>query len=261
MKSLLQGINIYLDAAGPAGLMRAVQGKITGSVTNVRVKRKDCRHPFTLRIPTSDVPTCWQVFVHKEYNFEVGSPPEIIVDAGANIGLASIYFANRFPDSTIIAIEPEQSNFELLEKNVAPYGNIHPLQAALWNRNEDIDLLDPGLGKWGFMTGSGDIADQLPASARHRVRGMTVDRIMRDFSLERIDILKIDIEGAEREVFSDTSSWIDKVDGIIVELHEHMKKGCEQSFEQGVRGFGERWFQGENVCLTRGRYIRSPAKP
>ena len=257
--SSLQGVEIYLRAAGPIGLIQAVKGKLTNSTSRVTVSRNGIRHPFRLRVPTSDVPTCWQVFVHKEYDFSVSRQPEFILDAGANIGLASISFANRFPDAIIVAIEPEQSNFEILLENTAPYANIHAVQAALWNRNEEIDLLDPGLGKWGFMTGSGDVADQLPASAHHRVQGMTIDRIMRDFKFERIDILKVDIEGAEREVFSDTTAWIDKVDGIIVELHEHMKKGCEQSFEQGARGFKHRWLQGENVYLTRGKYITAPS--
>ena len=86
-------------------------------------------------------------------DFEVEKPPRTLVDAGANIGLASLYFANRFPSANIIAIEPEQSNFDLLRKNVAPYETITPIRAALWHENGIIKLVDPErLGKWGFMT-------------------------------------------------------------------------------------------------------------
>jgi FkbM family methyltransferase len=257
-RSSIQGAQIYLSAAGPAGLIGAIHGKLTNSITSIKVTRKDCRHPFCLRVPTSDVATCWQIFVHKEYDFLVAEQPQVIVDAGANIGLASISFANRFPQALILAIEPESSNFEMLLLNTEPYPNIRPLQAALWNRNEEIDLLDPGLGKWGFMTGAGDVADQLPATFRHRVRGITIEQVMCEFALAKIDILKLDIEGAEREVFSDTSSWIGKVDAIIVELHERMKIGCEQSFARGARGFRDRWTQGENIYLSRGHYILAP---
>ena len=66
-----------------------------------------------------------------------------------------------------------------------------------------------------------------------------------------IDILKIDIEGAEKEVFSDTSAWIEKVDSIIIELHERMKPGCISSFYAGSRGFNKEWRQGENIYLSR----------
>ncbi len=105
-----------------------------------------------MRLNTSDFPTFDQVFIQQEYDFDISRAPKVIVDAGANIGLASIYFANKYPDAKIIAIEPEQSNFKLLEMNVSPYPNVIPVQAALWNKNEDINLIDPGLGKWGFMT-------------------------------------------------------------------------------------------------------------
>ena len=72
------------------------------------------------------------------------------MDAGANIGLASILFANRFPQAKIFAIEPEHDNFNLLADNVCTYDNIVPLHAALWGENATIHLTDPGDGAWGF---------------------------------------------------------------------------------------------------------------
>jgi FkbM family methyltransferase len=204
-----------------------------------------------MRLNTSDFPTFDQVFIQQEYDFDISRAPKVIVDAGANIGLASIYFANKYPDAKIIAIEPEQSNFKLLEMNVSPYPNVIPVQAALWNKNEDINLIDPGLGKWGFMTEIKNASDELSSNACHTVEAMTIDKIMQNFNLEKIDILKIDIEGAEREVFNDSSSWIDRVDSLIVELHERMKAGCNRSFYNGSNGFIYEWTQGENVYLSR----------
>jgi len=84
----------------------------------------------------------------------------------------------------------------------------------------------------------------------HAVAAMTVDRIMRDYALEKIDILKVDIEGAEREVFSCTSAWLDKVDAIIIELHDRMKAGCSRSFYHGTSGFDNEWRRGENVYVS-----------
>ena len=79
-----------------------------------------------------------------------------------------------------------------------------------------------------------------------------------DIILDHVDFLKIDIEGAEREVFSDTSSWIEKVDSIIIELHEHLKAGCNRSFFCGSNGFDNEWLQGENVYLSRNNSITRP---
>ena len=255
VRDALQGLGIYLAAAGPAGLARAVEGKLLNRVRPVRITRSDCEHPFELRIPTSDVSTCWQVFVNGEYDFDVRSPPAVIVDAGANIGLASILFANRFPQARIIAIEAERNNFELLKKNVAPYSRITPLHAALWNHNGSVDVMDPGLGNWGFMTGTHAAPGEQGMAARHAVPSFTVDRLMADHSIDRIDILKMDIEGAELEVLADASAWIDRVDGLIVELHEHMKPGCIASYESVAAGFPAAWAKGENYYLSRERCL------
>ena len=79
---------------------------------------------------------------------------------------------------------------------------------------------------------------------------------MRDFGLAHIDILKVDIEGAEKEVFSDTSKWIDRVGSLIVETHDHMKPGCSQSVHSATRGFHHEWRRGENLYLSREHRIR-----
>ena len=104
-----------------------------------------------------------------------------------------------------------------------------PLQAALWSENTTIHLIDPGAGAWGFMTE--------PAGEGHTILAITVDRLMSDHGIDHIDILKVDIEGAEKEVFADTSAWIDRVDSIIVELHERLKGGCNRSFYNATSGF------------------------
>jgi FkbM family methyltransferase len=252
---VIQSTKMYLDTVGLGGLLNAIANKATRSSSLFEVKRSDCKYPFSLRLLSSDVPTCWQVFINEEYDFQTEIQPEVIVDAGANIGLASIYFANKYPQARIVAIEPELSNFALLKQNVAPYPQITPVQAALWHRNEEIELVDPGLGKWGFMTEEKGSPGAPPANACHAVTAMTVDNVMRAYNLPKIDIFKIDIEGAEREVFSDTSSWIDKVNSMIVELHDRMKAGCTRSFYCGSNGFDTEWQQGENVYLSRRHYL------
>ncbi|NTW15888.1 MAG: FkbM family methyltransferase [Syntrophaceae bacterium] len=251
----LRTVAVYLMTVGFGGLISAIKGKVMNSIVYLKVDRQDCMYPFRLRIPSSDVITYRQIFINQEYDFAVEAQPKVIVDAGANIGLASIYFANKYLEAKIIAIEPEQSNFELLKENVAPYPNIFPIQAALWNKREEINLIDLGLGKWGFMTEMKHPSESLFDNACHKVTAITIDNIMEDFDLKKINILKVDIEGAEREVFSDTRSWLNKVDSIIIELHECMKAGCYRSFYCGSNGFDNEWHQGEKVYLSRGSYL------
>jgi len=257
---MIESMKYYYSIIGFGGLLSAIKAKITGSTVIYKFQRNDCKYPINLRIPSSDVPTFKQVFINKEYNFQVEKEPAVIIDAGANIGLASIYFANNYPNAKIIAIEPEKNNYEILKINTAQYPNITPVQAALWNKNEVINLIDPGLGNWGFMTEMKGASEDASANACHPVEGMTVGRIMDEYRLDKIDILKIDIEGAEKEVFSDASSWINKADSLIVELHERMKAGCNRSFYNGTAGFDNEWQQGENVYLSRGNALVKPTR-
>ena len=243
---------INLQAIGATGCLRALASKITRSSSIYKVNRDDCKHPVLLRLNTSDVETYKQVFVDQEYDFDTQEQPSVIVDAGANIGLASIKFANDFPSATIIAIEPEERNFELLKRNTSGYPNIKPFQAAVWNHDGELSLLDNGFGEWGFMAAESGSLEDSQTNKLHAIRAVTIPTIMREFGFSRIDILKIDIEGAEKEVFSNSSQWIDCVESLIVELHERMKSGCNRSFYLGSDGFQYEWLQGENVYLTRG---------
>lgn len=248
---MIGAIKYYLRTFGVRTLICAIKGKITKTPILLQIIRPDIKFPFFLRVPSSDVPTFDQIFIKNEYDCDFTIMPKTIVDAGANIGLASIYFANKFPDAKIIAIEPEESNLEVLRSNIAPYENIILVCGALWHENTKINLVDPGLGKWGFMTQAQDGVDKKYGEIVHEVQGLTVNTIIEEQVIDHIDILKIDIEGAEREVFRDPSSWIEKVDALIIELHERMKPGCNRIFYSRTNGFDNEWLQGENVFLTR----------
>jgi FkbM family methyltransferase len=88
----------------------------------------------------------------------------VIIDAGANIGLTSVVYANRYPEARVIAIEPEVSNFQLLKENAASYPNIELVHGALWKENTKLRILDPGSGSWAFRT-----QEAAAANRRHRI--------------------------------------------------------------------------------------------
>ena len=235
---------------GYRGLLKKIKWFLSGKPpTEITMSLPDVKHPFNLRFGTSDIDAYEQVFVELHYHADLLTHPKVIVDAGANIGLVSIYFANRFPQAKILAIEPELSNFNLLERNVRQYDDVTPIRAALWNKNTTIDLIDPGKGHWGFQTAE---ANQTVAGDRiDKVAAITVDRLMNNHKIDHIDILKIDIEGAEKEIFSDSSKWIDRVSVLIVELHERFKIGCSRSFYNATVGFEHEWMRSDNIFLAR----------
>jgi len=248
---MIDSLKMYFNIVGLNGMTLAVKSQLLKQRATFDKYWQNCPHPISLRLPGSDLYTYEQIFYDEEYKFKTKHDPEVIIDAGANIGLTAIYFANKYPNAKIIAIEPDSGNFEMLKQNVAFYENVTPIQGALWHKNEQISLVDPGLGEWGFMTEDNETAKNISATSRHLVEAYTVDKIMEMFDLDRVDILKIDIEGAEKEVFSDTSAWIHRVDAIIAELHERMKPGANRSFYNGTNGFDQEWQRGENVFLVR----------
>ena len=213
----------------------------------VSVRPGGYRHEVRLRLGTSDLDTYIQIFEGGAYDFHYGSEPGVIIDAGANVGYASVYFANAFPRARILAIEPENSNYEMLKRNADPYPNVIPIRAALWNTNRLVDLFDPGRRHGGFQTRT--ITD--PSRSNQAVEGMTVDRLMSDYGVDHVDLLKVDIEGAEREVFDDASGWIDRVSTIAIETHDRLKPGCSEAVENATRDFSIRYERGQNLFLAR----------
>ena len=235
----------FVRAVGMRGLVRQWIACLMNVTPEIQATNKLCRHPFWLRLNTTDVAVYDMVFTRREYEVNL-PPPKVIVDAGANIGLSTLYFANRYPESRIIAIEPEPENYGLLTKNTWPYPNVTPLQAALWSDNKSVELRDPGFGSWGFTTHSITVPN---ASAP--VKAVTVDRLMDEFALPKIDILKMDIEGAELEVLRGASAWISRVDTILAELHDHLKPGCQEAFRDNTGDFGNTWTQQGTVVASR----------
>jgi hypothetical protein len=80
---------------------------------------------------------------------------------------------------------------------------------------------------------------------------MTLSTLISKHSIQRIDLLKIDAEGAEVEILEDYKNWIDLVQVICCELHDRFKPGCSQAFESATAGFPVKWRRGELFCAAR----------
>lgn len=199
------------------------------------VRTSSLAYPVHLRARTTDLRTFEDVVVRGQYQYDCPRDPKVIVDVGANIGLASAYLATRFPDARIFAIEPEAENFRLLQKNVRPYKNVQPIQAALWSTDTLVELVDTGEGSWAF---------QVKESPDGAVPAITLSTVLKDYSISSADIVKIDIEGAEREVFKGKPDWISKVGLLMIELHDRFKPGCSEVVRAAMGGRTS-WTRGE----------------
>jgi FkbM family methyltransferase len=202
---------------------------------------------IVIRSGTTDLRCLEKVFVSDEYAIPFHTTPHLVVDAGANTGMATLYFASQFPQARIFAIEPEQSNFQILRRNCASLANVTLLQAALWPDNRELEILDCNVNKWEFR-----VTDQrVGPSQATRVQGITVRDILRQAGAERIDLLKLDIEGSERDLFSaNTDQWLHRVHIIAIELHDRFRPGCAQALYTALTGrkFVQE-IKGENIFI------------
>ncbi len=202
--------------------------------------------PVILRNNYSDRAIFLQVFYEKQYDLYDQQLPaaQTIIDAGANIGLASIYFSIKFPNAEIVAVEPEKENFKLLKKNTNSYNNIDPMQAGIWDKNEAIRITNPETLAAGFMVEANNKSDE-------SINGITIRNIMETKNWKNIDILKMDIEGAEKEVFSaNDMEWLSKVKVLIIELHDRYKPETTKVFFKALNNFNyDAYFHHENIFI------------
>ncbi len=249
MGGTLSKFQTYRRVFGPRGYWLAVKTCLAARPYEAAVTAPE--GPIYLRLKTSDLNAYYKVILTEDYDFPLTSAPRTIVDAGANLGFASIYFARKYPSARILAIEPERANFELLERNVRSFKNIVPIRGALWNEDGTMDLVDPGLGEWAYQIAGQNGAS--PSSARkvEAVPTFTVQSLMRQHNLDFIDLFKVDIEGAEKELFESAAPWIDRVGTIMIELHDRYKRGCTEAFDSATRDFPVRQTKGENLFRSR----------
>ena len=151
-------------------------------------------HPVYIRAKSSDEYTFRQIFVNKEYDFTYDGVPKTIIDAGANIGLAAVYFVNRYPNCKIICLEPEARKYCFTPTKYKNVSSITSLQCGLWSKSTFLKIKDNGLGNWGF------IVEETTANERGAIQAMSLPDIIKSYSLESLEIVKMDIEGSEKEV-------------------------------------------------------------
>ncbi len=178
----------------------------------------------------------------------------LIIDAGANIGAAALYFSFRFSSSKIIAIEPERKNCELLRMNCAGL-NITIVEAALGCEAGKSFLSDPGLSDWGFRTGD---------TGEYEVDVVTVDQLFNTFNKEKVAplICKIDIEGGEANLFKCNYSWLERFPLVIIELHDWLLpgEGNSRNFLKAALEFDFDFvYRGENLFCFNNALLKKYA--
>lgn len=228
---LLRGLKWYYEVCGVKGILGVSSFRLCGLPRELSVVPAETPQPVHLRIGTSDFCSYADVLIRKTKSYIpplADFNPQTIVDVGAHIGMSSILFALKYPKARIVAVEPEESNFRALVRNVGPYRNIVPIRAALWRQDGVIGLTYSDAHPKGSY--------QVTANGPQVVRAVTITTLMLEAGIESIDLLKVDIEGAEIEVFGDCP-WIEKVGVIAIELHDRVRPGCRLVMKTAAADF------------------------
>ncbi len=204
---------------------------------------------------SSDLFIWHEIFSDGEYEVVDIVDPVWILDLGGNVGYAAVWFAKRYPKAQIITIEPENANFEILLANVCDEPRIHPIRAAVASAGAPRQVIMSTDGEWG---GAGLQTAPVDENAETTDSLEVVDSvdgasILDRFGIERLDLMKIDVEGAEKDIFGSSEPWIDRVDAIVAELHDNIVDGCEETFARATTGFTFRRRYGTRSTIT---YVR-----
>ena len=149
----------------------------------------------------------------------------LIIDGGGNIGLAALAFAKSFPTAKVVSIEPDAANHAMAVANTRSCPNIEVLRAALWSHETTLDLADGAVDTWAYQYGE---AGQ--NAGGHTVDALSIDSLIARFPVAELVLLKLDIEGAEKQALQKDADFWSARPIIYVEPHD--------------------WFDGHSCSLT-----------
>ncbi|MDJ1484880.1 FkbM family methyltransferase [Cytophagaceae bacterium YF14B1] len=182
---------------------------------------------YLRKFPSSDQWVYSQVFIYRQYQpvidmmlKEYTKDSQLtIIDAGANVGMSTLYFKSIFPNAKIISIEPESGNFQRLKKNIAvnDFADIISIQSALWYREAYLAVIESGdKREWAFSVEE--------TEDKSLLKGYDVAYYIKQLNTDKVCLLKIDIEGAERYLFDNreiSAKLLSSCEYLAIEIHDN----------------------------------------
>ena len=224
--------------------------------------------PAPLRVRGRDLPIFWQIWVMRENDFSslpqaarvkakyeallaAGVTP-LIIDCGAHVGLSAVWFASRFPKAAVYSIEPSSANFALLQQNTKAYGNVVPIHGGIWGQSCHLEISNPNSGSASFQLR--EVYDSTTADRPDLLRAYTIDELVTRDPNTALLLVKVDIEGAESELFRKPAQWMGNVPALVIELHDWLLPGQGTStnfFKRIAEQPFDVVLQGENLLVFR----------
>lgn len=191
-----------------------------------------------------------ELFGRQIYRFRARSENPYILDCGANVGLSVIYFKKLYPDSTVVAFEPDPSMFGLLQNNIRALSlsDVTAIPRGVWSSDGDLSFVpDTELGLGGRVVEEAGVDNSIR---------VPVTRLRRYLD-RHIDFLKLDVEGAECEVIADCADLLGSVDNIFVEYHSFAdRRQCLGQIMRVLADAGFRLYVESGGASSRNPFVR-----
>jgi FkbM family methyltransferase len=156
-----------------------------------------------------------EVFEHHYYRLPLVTPPKTILDLGANTGMTAVYFARTYPDAQIACLEPIDRNIDVLRSNLelnAVKACVFPAAIDTSDGSLHMVLTDKDYGH--------HVASDVSGERTVEVEALSVPTVMERLGWNRIDLLKVDIEGHEKALFASECDWLRHCEAACIECHE-----------------------------------------
>jgi FkbM family methyltransferase len=201
---------------------------------------------------TTDWSTYRQIFLREDWRFKRSISPGTVIDLGANVGYATVWYHATFPEARIVAIEPDAANSATARLNIAlgchNGADISLEQTAIWHTDSWLKISNPD-GK-----ASGLQVTEAEPGEPGAFKATTVGSIMDRHGMDTVDVVKVDIETSERFLFAKNTGWLDRVNCVAIEFHDRIVPGCREPVVAALdRHFGEydEVSRGENTMFQR----------
>ena len=178
----------------------------------------------------------YEIFFKRSYRFTTTKKQPVIFDCGANIGISCLFFKEEYPQAIIHAFEPDPTIFKVLSENLQrnQITDVQLYNAAVWKKEETLEFSSEGADGGALATGGTQTVKVKAIRLKDKIE-----------AVGEIDLLKIDVEGAEVEVMRDCADALGKVQNIFVEYHsfndqpQHLNEILEVLAKNGFRYYIE----------------------
>jgi FkbM family methyltransferase len=222
----------------PSALKFELSWSLKQPQVEVKIPGYPC--PFEIRRNESDYSVFSTIFLDRELDEFIPVAPKLIIDGGANVGYSTAYYANHYPQAKIIAIEPSSENCRRIKQHCAAFENVTVVEGGLWSQSGFLHIVNPEDPAWAYRC---ELVDRL---RNDTFPAFTMEQMISSSGEARCDLLKLDVEGAEEQLFA-AGDWVDRVDAVLVEVHSDAALAAIRARADGF----DTSYCGEKLLLRR----------